>query len=135
MADSNTTFQFIIIDDNDIDQLLHRKLIELIVADATFHQYTDAEKALEAISNQTFSTNNFDQNIILLDIKMPLMDGFEFLEAFHHIDENIKNVFTIYIVTSSLNQFDISRSKSNPYVKDMIIKPVNIESLKTILLS
>jgi CheY-like chemotaxis protein len=133
MAEKSTTLQIILIDDNDIDQLLHRKLIERTQIDAIIHQFTDATKAISAIKNGTLLPDNHQNNIILLDIKMPVMDGFQFLDAFHLLDETLKSQFTIYILTSSLNQFDISRSKSNPYVKDMVIKPINFDSLLNLL--
>jgi CheY-like chemotaxis protein len=133
MTDTSGSLQIIMIDDNDIDQLLHRKLIERMQLNATMHQFTDANIALQAIASRSISPDNFEKNIILLDIKMPVMDGFQFLEAYHQLAEGIKKPFTIYILTSSLNQFDISRSKSNPYVKDMVIKPINIDTLLDLL--
>jgi CheY-like chemotaxis protein len=133
MAEKSTTLQLILIDDNDIDQLLHRKLIERTQLDVVMHQFTDATKALEAIANREIPTDAYERNIILLDIKMPVMDGFQFLEAFHLLSDEIKNAYTIFILTSSLNQFDISRSKSNPYVKDMVTKPINYETLLNLL--
>jgi CheY-like chemotaxis protein len=120
--------QLILIDDNEIDQLLHRKLIEKATPGTTLHQFTVASSALAAIQDQTIKPNH-KTNIILLDIKMPVMDGFQFLEQYHLLPPEIKNNFSVYVLTSSLNQFDISRAKSNPYVKDMVIKPLNIDTL------
>jgi CheY-like chemotaxis protein len=133
MTEHSTPLQIILIDDNDIDQLLHRKLIERSQLDVVIHQYTDATKALSAIKNGEIPTAQYENNIILLDIKMPVMDGFQFLEAFHLLNADIKNAFTIFILTSSLNQFDISRSKSNEYVKDMVIKPIKFDTLLNLL--
>jgi CheY-like chemotaxis protein len=133
MTETSAPLQIILIDDNDIDQLLHRKLIERSHQHAHIVQFTDASHAIQAIADQSLRTEQFDQNIILLDIKMPVMDGFQFLEAFDLLSDAIKQPFTIFILTSSLNQFDISRSKSNPYVKDMIIKPINGDTLINLL--
>lgn len=133
MAEKLSTLQLVLIDDNDIDQLLHRKLVERTQLDTVIHQFTDATKAISAIKNGVVSPDNYETTIILLDIKMPVMDGFQFLDAFDLLDDTLKSQFTIYILTSSLNQFDISRSKSNPYVKDMIIKPINFDTLLNLL--
>jgi CheY-like chemotaxis protein len=133
MTETSTPLQMILIDDNDIDQLLHRKLIERSHLDARIHQFTDANHALQAIAEQSFQTDQYKKNIILLDIKMPMMDGFQFLEAFHLLPDLVKQPYTIFILTSSLNQFDISKSKSNPYVKEMVIKPINADTLINLL--
>lgn len=133
MKETSTQLQIILIDDNDIDQLLHRKLIERTEIDVVMHQFTDATKAIAAIRDRSISTDTYKKNIILLDIKMPIMDGFQFLDAFHLLNEEIKSAFTIFILTSSLNQYDISRSKSNPYVKEMVTKPIRFEIMQSLL--
>lgn len=120
---------FILIDDNDIDQLLNRKIIEMTLPQARVDQYLDAKIALENITANLISKST----TILLDIKMPVMDGFQFLEAYGKLDDKIKQWFTIYLLSSSLNQFDISKAKSNPYVKDMIIKPLTKDTLLNLL--
>lgn len=119
----------ILIDDNDIDQLLNRKIIETVLPQAHIIQFLDAQKALSNITSNQISHHT----TILLDIKMPVMDGFQFLEAYDKLNENIKQWYTIYLLSSSLNQYDISKAKSNPYVKDMIIKPLTKDTLLNLL--
>lgn len=123
---------FILIDDNEIDQLLHRKLIELNVPGASVRQFFEAGSALNYVSQRPHVFPDYKQ-IILLDIKMPVMDGFAFLEEYAKLDEDIRNAHTIYLLSSSINQFDISRAKSNLNVADMIIKPLTKETLLHII--
>lgn len=123
--------QLILIDDNDIDQLLHKKIIELAKPDTLIKLFGDAPSALEYITHAPEDPDI--ENIILLDIQMPVMNGFQFLEAFDLLDENIKSRYTIFILSSSVNQYDISRAKNNPYVKDMIIKPLTKDTLLNLL--
>lgn len=121
----NTTPAFCLIDDNEIDQLLHRKIIELAFPNAAIVQFTNPVKALAHISENIVSHPIH----LLLDIKMPIMDGFQFLEAFDKLPEMVKNQYLIYMVSSSSNQFDLSKAKSNPYVKQIITKPIDSNSL------
>lgn len=121
----NTTPAFFLIDDNEIDQLLHRKIIEMAFPNATVIQFTNPVKALSHIQ-QYPATNTMH---ILLDIKMPIMDGFQFLEAFGQLPEEVKNNYHIYMVSSSSNQFDLSKARSNQYVKQIITKPIDSNSL------
>jgi CheY-like chemotaxis protein len=120
----------LLIDDNEIDQLLHRKIIELSFPQASITQFLNAPEALQFLQQSTFTDTHF---VVLLDIKMPSMDGFQFLEAFDKLNGELKTHFTIYLLSSSLNQFDISRAKSNKYVKDMIIKPLTSDTLLNLL--
>jgi CheY-like chemotaxis protein len=123
--------QLILIDDNDIDQLLHKKIIELAKPDTLIKLFGDAPSALEYITHAPEDPHI--ENTILLDIQMPVMNGFQFLEAYDLLPEDIKGRYTIFILSSSVNQYDISRAKNNPYVKDMIIKPLTKDTLLNLL--
>ncbi len=127
---SQIPIQFVLIDDNEIDQLLHRKIIELTVPNAVITQYTGGQEALSAISTKAPENQEI---IMLLDIKMPVMDGFQFLEAFENLDNAIKCQYNIYVLSSSSNQFDISKATNNTHVKGMITKPLAQQHLLTIL--
>ncbi len=127
-----SNFQLILIDDNEIDQLLHSKIINLLDKDIQIVKFMNAADALTAISNEAINVSN-SINIILLDIKMPLMDGFQFLDAYKLLDDRIKNNYFIYLLSSSLNQYDISRSKSNPLVVNMILKPLTAQIILNLL--
>ena len=127
-----SNFQLILIDDNEIDQLLHSKIINLLDKDIQIVKFMNALDALNAINNEAIDVSN-SINIILLDIKMPLMDGFQFLDAYKLLDDRIKNNYFIYLLSSSLNQYDISRSKSNPLVVNMILKPLTTQIILNLL--
>lgn len=131
MNPPNLQQQLILIDDNDIDQLLHKKIIELSRSDTLITLFSDAQSALDHIANA--SDDEHTENTILLDIQMPVMNGFQFLEAFDHLPAEVKSRYIIYILSSSVNQYDISRAKNNPYVKDMIIKPLTKDTLLNLL--
>ncbi|MES2558987.1 MAG: response regulator [Bacteroidota bacterium] len=131
MIEELQKYQLILIDDNSIDQMLHRKIIEIVFPAASVKLFTEATTALKHIQANEDGTPH--HTVIFLDIQMPVMNGFQFLEAFHLLPEDIKKLYTIYIVSSSVNQFDISKAKNNPYVKDMIIKPLTKETLLNLL--
>lgn len=70
-------------------------------------------------------------DVILLDLNMPIMDGWEFLEEFTKIKTDKE--ITIFIVTSSIDPNDIEKAKTYSDVSNYIVKPVTAESLEEIL--
>nr|WP_321222116.1 response regulator [uncultured Psychroserpens sp.] len=70
-------------------------------------------------------------DIILLDINMPIMDGWQFLDEFVKIESH--KLITIYIVSSSIDPQDIKRAKKYQNISNYIVKPITIKKLKTIM--
>ncbi|WP_316928100.1 response regulator [Gillisia marina] len=70
-------------------------------------------------------------DIILLDLNMPIMDGWQFLDEFTKIKTEKK--ITIYIITSSVDPMDIEKAKEYNNVNNYIVKPITLEALQDIL--
>ena len=121
--------RIILVDDNEIDLLLHEKLITLQQISRTVISFTSANKALEFLSSN-ISLHRIPPTIILLDIQMPEMDGFEFLTAFDSYPSKIKSQCYIVMVSSSLDYGDINRTNANPLVIKLLKKPLLAKDLK-----
>ena len=125
--------EFIIIDDDEINNLLCRMIIEKTYNKARIIDFTDPREGFDYIVN-TYSKTNSDTNAILfLDINMPVLDDWDFLELYENIDENIKNRVKIHILSSSVNKHDMVRAQSNKNVEYYLIKPLTQESIKLIV--
>jgi CheY-like chemotaxis protein len=124
---------FIIIDDDKLNNKLCRTIIEKAYPDSTVTDFTDPLKGLQYISD-TYSDLSSDQHaILLLDIMMPVMNAWEFLEKFHLLLEPVKNRIRIYILSSSIDNADMKRAQENKYVEYYLIKPLTKESIKLIV--
>lgn len=123
---------FLLIDDNLIDQLVTQKLLKKVL---DIDQVFVANNGLEGLQWIIKNKKSCHSLIILLDIQMPIMNGFEFLDIFETLNEEIKNEIQIFVMSSTLDQEEIKRVKDNIYVKDFLNKPFPIEELKRQLTS
>lgn len=122
-----------LIDDNEIDNLINQKMIESIDMSENIFVHSGAKSALEYLKNiEKIKTDaqNFLPQVIFLDIDMPIMDGFQFIEEFDKLSDNTKNYCKIIMLTSSLDPKDISKSKKNKYILKYLNKPLTQDSLR-----
>lgn len=119
-----------IIDDDNIYVNLIKKIIETKALCENLIVFNDGKQSIEYFEALL---QNLDKDripdIIFLDLNMPIMDGWQFLERFTKIKNKFGKVITLYIVSSSIYPEDINRAKSLETVEDYLIKPVIISDL------
>ncbi|WP_394759773.1 response regulator [Flavobacterium sp.] len=71
-------------------------------------------------------------DILLLDLEMPEMDGWEFLDQFCKLEKKINKESTVYIASSSISTEDKLKAKKYKCVKEFLSKPINLEKLQKI---
>lgn len=125
-----------LVDDNEIDNLINQKMIESSNICENIFIHSGAKSAIEFLKNiEKLAKGPIDMylpEIIFLDIDMPLMDGFQFLEEFEKLSDTIKTNCKIVMLTSSLSPQDMNKAKKNQFVLKYINKPLSQESLKKI---
>jgi CheY-like chemotaxis protein len=121
-----------LIDDNEIDNLINQKMIEAASITENIYTHTGAKSAIEFLKNmeQLDVAEKVLPDVIFLDIDMPLMDGFQFLDEFEKLNNSTKNKCKIVMLTSSINPQDFSRSRKYDNVKLYLNKPLSQESIQ-----
>ena len=124
----------LLIDDNPSANFLHRKLIEKSGKAEHIYEVENALDGLDFIEQKgKFNENLPSPNIIFLDINMPIMDGFEFLEHYAKLPKSKQTSIVIVFVSTSNWEKDRIRAIENDLVHDFIEKPLVREELETIM--
>ena len=123
--------KILIIDDSQIDLPVSALLLKNKFQNAEIHMASSAAKGLEWLLEHQHELE--DGLVILLDVRMPDMDGFEFLNAYELLPDDVKSKTGIIMLSSTLDPFDIQKAKSNKYVKTVLNKPLPVSDLVNIL--
>ncbi|MCH8546633.1 MAG: response regulator [Cryomorphaceae bacterium] len=110
----------LIIDDNPIDLLINRKMIQSVVPTAEVFSAQSMEEA------QAFlSTSPQDLRLMFVDIRMPVMNGFEMLELLNDTFADVLAGVHVYMVSSSLDGSDARQSEETSYIQALLDKPLS----------
>ncbi|HEY0896605.1 MAG TPA: response regulator [Sphingobacteriaceae bacterium] len=119
-----------IIDDDSIHQRIAQIMIEKHRLFDEYRSYTEAEQALNYLR-----TNHADSaalpDVILLDLNMPVVDGWDFLEVFETFYKKLEKQIRIFIVTSSVDEKDKLRAQEYSTVKGFISKPLSPDIIRS----
>jgi CheY-like chemotaxis protein len=129
---SSSQANFIIIDDSRLDCFISEKIVRNSGQAESVRSFTEASKALEFIRETPITAGN-QKTIILLDIQMPVMNGFEFAEAFEELPHDQKASYVIFMVSSSTNESDRIRIGNYPSIRQLYKKPLNKEIVSELL--
>lgn len=121
-----------IIDDDKIFKFTIIKTIESVNVAKKILVFSDGEEGLNFINDNLDEADKLP-DIIFLDLNMPYMDGWEFLEEFAKVKAKLPKEIVIYIVSSSVSETDLNKAKQISDVTDYIIKPITTDKFKTLV--
>lgn len=124
---------FIIIDDDAINNMFCRfSIMKHFPQVRGIETFLLPETALEAIAKGMIHKER-SKTILFLDINMPSMTGWEFLEAFATFNEAIRSRFTIFILSSSVDARDREKAAANPLISGYLTKPLTTTAMERVL--
>jgi CheY-like chemotaxis protein len=123
------TVNILVIDDNEIDQLIIGTHFKNVMSNTSIHEAGDGEDALYYLEN---CLDNFP-DLIVVDINMPIMNGFEFLKKYEQVFWPQHPDTIITILSSSRADEDIEKSNEFSSLYGFISKPLNRESAKNLI--
>jgi len=117
------------------DDPIHQKITEILIKKTGLFKkhsaFPGVTPAIDALKQHKNDPENLP-DIILLDLNMPVLDGWDFLERFKDYRHELQKHITIYIVSSSAIPSEIDRSTQYSFVKDFITKPLDSQKLTEI---
>lgn len=123
---------YCIIDDDPIFIYGTKRLLTELNLAETIHVYNNGQQAMDGLSAMA-EANVTLPDVIILDLNMPILDGWDFLDDFSPLASQSSSMSTIYMMSSSIDPRDLERVKNYPIVARYFLKPANPSDLAEVL--
>ena len=127
-----SSIKVMLIDDNPANNLICRTLIKMNKLSEHIEEFLNAQTAFERLEELSKQDPEKLPDLIFLDLNMPIMDGWEFLDCYKKLPASFTKECKVFILTSSIYQPDIQRAAEHSYIVDLLSKPLTEELLNVI---
>ncbi|ACT93611.1 response regulator [Dyadobacter fermentans] len=118
---------FFLIDDSAFDLFIYEKLLIKSGITNSVKTFNSARDALKYLVTQA---DTLPDTVILLDLQMPDMNGFEFIDEFDQLSDGLRQKVRIFMLSSTIDTRDIEKAKASQHIIDLLPKPLEIPFLK-----
>ncbi|MEB0261219.1 MULTISPECIES: response regulator [unclassified Mucilaginibacter] len=122
---------FIVIDENEFDCFIAGKIINFKDKRADVKAFRNAQLALDFLRITPEKTDK-NPTVIFLDLQMPIMNGYQFVNEFENLPSEIQNGYRIIVLSATRNVSDISRILNYPSVQSILEKPLTKEKINEV---
>ncbi|MFZ1807528.1 MAG: response regulator [Cyclobacteriaceae bacterium] len=121
-----------IIDDDDVYQYTVTRALKSSSLAKKILVFSDGEEAIDFMSDNIANKESLP-DVIFLDVNMPIMDGWEFLEEYVKLKPRVGKIITIYMVTSSVDPVDVERAEKFSEISDYLVKPIQPDQIRELV--
>ncbi|MDX2301526.1 MAG: response regulator [Microscillaceae bacterium] len=133
MKDNLFLKKVLIIDDNEIDALVCARLIRKLKPDSLVNTFFDAKEALNHLKDTAFKFPDNLPDLIILDLYMPLMNGWFFLKEYRNIASRFDKQIVILIASSNGYDQDFKQMRNFQEINGYIGKPFTLEKMTNLI--
>jgi CheY-like chemotaxis protein len=124
--------QFLLIDDDPLSNMICQLTLQSTLGQVDTKSFTNPQEGLSFLQHTEFR-DEMTPTVLLLDLNMPIMSGWEFLDRFDALPLETKRTIRIFILSSSIDVHDKARSYANKNVKNFITKPLTAQVITDVL--
>lgn len=121
---------FIVVDDDDFNNAICKQILKSVYGNVQIDTFSDPEEGLEFIKKEFKEGGK--SAVLFLDINMPVLSGWEFLDRYELFSNEIRDQITIVILSSSVDERDKDKAAERKYIKGFLSKPLNPEKLLSV---
>ncbi|AMR33501.1 hypothetical protein A0256_19780 [Mucilaginibacter sp. PAMC 26640] len=121
-----------IVDDAELDSVIVKIGLKQVLGNLEIEVFNNGDDAINKLLEISINDPSLFPDYIFLDLHMPVMGGWEFLDAYHRLNIDPENKIRIYILTSSISRKDLTRSISNPLIATFLSKPIELNTIRSI---
>jgi len=129
MEFNSRSVSVLLVDDDEINNFISIKLIKKALLNTEIMACLNGKFAIDQLVEIQRKDPAKLPDYILLDINMPIMNGWEFLDEYKRLNIDPTGKTKIFIISSSVFSNDINKARSYPLVKDFISKPLNVDKI------
>jgi CheY-like chemotaxis protein len=129
MEFNSRSVSVLLVDDDEINNFISIKLIKKALLNTEIMACLNGKFAIDQLVEIQRKDPAKLPDYILLDINMPIMNGWEFLDEYKRLNIDPLGRTKIFIISSSVFSNDINKARSYPLVKDFISKPLNVNKI------
>ena len=126
----STLRKYIIVDDDPTNNMICSIMLEMVLGEVDVKTFEFPEEGLAFIQNEYIKT--LEPTVLFLDINMPTLTGWEFMEQYEKFSKEIKKQISVYILSSSVDGRDRDKAETHKHIKGFISKPLDKETILSI---